>query len=179
MIAKRCGGQFTCPVACGAVACDMAEWHGSNRAPIGQTNLGNLGFFSCFSYRFFIIYIFWGGVILFQNGELMIPDRLGYILNDFGNFQNLIKIWTRRPPNYYQNASTIQDNLGNILETYYLCQYGIQQNPKTIKKLCVLSTICFSFCLLFLSFSFVNFVLVNIWVHIFKIFRWRWGLKND
>ena len=37
----------------------------------------------------------------------MIPDRLGYFLDDFGNFENLVKIWTRRPPNYYQNASKI------------------------------------------------------------------------
>ena len=33
----------------------------------------------------------------------MIPDRLGYFLDDFGNFENLVKIWTRRPLNYYQN----------------------------------------------------------------------------
>ena len=35
----------------------------------------------------------------------MIPDRFQYFLDDFGNFENSVKIWTRRPPNCYQNVS--------------------------------------------------------------------------
>ena len=32
-------------------------------------------------------------------------DLLQYFLEDFGIFENFVKIWTRSPPNYYQNAS--------------------------------------------------------------------------
>ena len=39
---------------------------------------------------------------LFQNGKLSIPDRFHYFLDDFWNFQNFVKIWTRNPPNYCQ-----------------------------------------------------------------------------
>ena len=49
----------------------------------------------------------------------MIPDRFHYFLDDFWNFENLGNIWTRSPPNYYQNASTntrkIWEHPGNIL----------------------------------------------------------------
>ena len=34
----------------------------------------------------------------------MIPDRLGYFLDDFGNFEKLVKIWAHGPANYYQNT---------------------------------------------------------------------------
>ena len=43
----------------------------------------------------------------------MIPDRLQVFLNDFGNFENLVKIWTRGPPNYYQTASKNTRNIWN------------------------------------------------------------------
>ena len=42
---------------------------------------------------------------LFQNLELMIPDRLQYFWNDLWNFENIDLVWNRRPPNYYKNAS--------------------------------------------------------------------------
>ena len=35
----------------------------------------------------------------------MIPDRLGYFLNDFWNSENLVKIWTLGVRIYYQNTS--------------------------------------------------------------------------
>ena len=34
----------------------------------------------------------------------MIPDRFQYVLDNFWNFENLVKFWTRRPPNYYQKC---------------------------------------------------------------------------
>ena len=57
----------------------------------------------------------------------MIPDGVQYFLDDFGNFEHFVKIWSRILPNYYQNASTIQDKSGNILEKYDLCKYGNHQ----------------------------------------------------
>ena len=39
---------------------------------------------------------------------------MGYFLDDSGNFENLVKIWTRRPPNYHQNASK---NTRKIMES--------------------------------------------------------------
>ena len=49
----------------------------------------------------------------------MVPDRLQYLLDDFWNFKNLVKILTRGPPNYDQNAlkiqETIWEHLGNII----------------------------------------------------------------
>ena len=49
----------------------------------------------------------------------MIPDRFQYFLDDFCNFENLVKIWTRRPPNYHKNILKIQDKYGIIFKTYY------------------------------------------------------------
>ena len=47
-----------------------------------------------------------------------------YFLDDFGNFENLVKIWTRRPPNYYQNASTNTKKCGDILEHIIFVNLG-------------------------------------------------------
>ena len=49
----------------------------------------------------------------------MIPDRLRCFLNDFWNFEKNHQICTRRPPNYYQNASTNTRKCGNIFEKHY------------------------------------------------------------
>ena len=49
----------------------------------------------------------------------MLPDRLQYFFNDFWNFENFVKNWTRSAPNYYQNATKdtrkIWEHPGNIL----------------------------------------------------------------
>ena len=42
------------------------------------------------------------GFILFQNGKLRSPDLFQYFLDDFGNFENFVKMWARRPLNYYR-----------------------------------------------------------------------------
>ena len=39
---------------------------------------------------------------------------MGYFLDDSGNFENFVKIWSRRPPNYHQNASK---NTRKIMES--------------------------------------------------------------
>jgi hypothetical protein len=57
---------------------------------------------------------------------------LGYFLDDSGNFENFVKIWTRSPPNYYQNASKNTRKYGIILEKYYLCQSGAQKIRKIL-----------------------------------------------
>ena len=85
---------------------------------------------------------FWG-FILFQNGKLRSPVILQYFLDDFGNFENFVKIRTRRPPNYYQMLERIQENLWNHPGKYYLCQYGTQKNRKCSKTVCPRYHVCF------------------------------------
>ena len=79
----------------------------------GENNLGDF---------FLISYCILGrvlGFILFQNGELRAPDLVQYFLDDLGNFENLVKILTRNPPNCYQralqNTRKIWNHLGKIL----------------------------------------------------------------
>ena len=60
------------------------------------------------------------GFILFRNGKLMILDRLQYFYDDFWNFEHLAKVWTCRPPNSYQYASTNTKTYGVIHERYYI-----------------------------------------------------------
>ena len=74
-----------------------------------------------------------------------------YFLNEFGNFDNFVKIWTRRPPNYYQNALTNTRKYGIIQGKYYLCQYGTHffENVRRMYVLGTMFTFCFS-----LRFSF-------------------------
>ena len=74
------------------------------------------------------------GFILCPNGYLMIPDRFRYFLDDFWNSEHLVKIWTRRPPNYYQNASQNTRKYGIILGKYYLCQYRTQRMLDVFEK---------------------------------------------
>ena len=44
------------------------------------------------------------GFLLFQSGELTIPDGLQYFLDDFSNFLTLHQIWTRGPRRSHQNT---------------------------------------------------------------------------
>ena len=41
------------------------------------------------------------------------PDLLQYFLDGFGNFENVVKIWTRGPPIYYPNVSKNTRKLWN------------------------------------------------------------------
>ena len=58
------------------------------------------------------------GLKLFQNGELRSPDILQYFLDDFGNFEIFVKIWTRSPPNYLQITLKLQEKYWNIIGKY-------------------------------------------------------------
>ena len=68
------------------------------------------------------------GFQLFQNGKLRPPDLLQYFLDDFWNFEHVVKIWTRIPPNYYQNASKNTRQLWEHPGKYYLCKAETQKN---------------------------------------------------
>ena len=39
-----------------------------------------------------------------------------YFLDDFGNFEHFVKIWTRGPPNYYQKCFK---HMGKIMESSF------------------------------------------------------------
>ena len=126
--------------------------------------------FFCF---FLILSLFVAGFMgfkLFKNGELRSPDLFQYFLDDLGNFENLVKMWTRRPPNYYQNCSKIQETLWNHPGKISFMSIWDPKKFENVRKMYVLGTICFCFVL---SCS------VEFWVHVLKIILWRWGLKND
>ena len=57
----------------------------------------------------------------------MIPDRFQYFLDDFWNFENVVKIWTRKPPNNYQQGFKNTRKYENIIEQYYFCKDWNQQ----------------------------------------------------
>ena len=67
-----------------------------------------------------------------------------YFLNDLGNFENLVQIWTRRPPNHYQNAST---NTRQIMKSFWKNIIFANLGLKQIKfqKKYVLGTMFFLF----------------------------------
>ena len=63
----------------------------------------------------------------------MIPDRLQYFLDDFWNFENLYFSLTFTPPFYHHLFLKIQENHGNISETYYLFKAPLSGNPKNLQ----------------------------------------------
>ena len=68
---------------------------------------------------------------------------MGYFSDDSGNFENLVKIWTRRPPNYHQNASR---NTRKIMESSWqnimFVNMGHQKFRKFSKSVCPRYQIC-------------------------------------
>ena len=64
----------------------------------------------------------------------MIHDRLQYFLDDFWNFEHFVKIWTRRPSNYYQNASTSTQKYGDIKEHIIFVNLGLNIFEKDKSK---------------------------------------------
>ena len=106
---------------------------GLYRGSIGEHILYDFCFFSPNLLLYFRRFL---GFILFQNGWLRSPDLLQYFLDDFGNFENYVKIWTRRPPHYYQNASTnTNKNYGIILEKICLSTWD-SKNRNSSKNVC-------------------------------------------
>ena len=85
------------------------------------------------------------GIVLFPNCELMLPDRLQYFLDDVWNFENVVKIWARIPPNYYKNASKTQEklwgHLGKIL-SLYICDSNNIVNFENMEVMCTVFVCC-------------------------------------
>ena len=105
---------------------------------------------------------------------------MGYFLDDSGNFENFVKIWSRRPPDYHQNAST---NTRKIMESsrkhIIFVNLGHQKFRKFSKSVCPRYQICFVFSPIFFVFFF-DFVLNFLYflVYILKIILRRWGIEN-
>ena len=68
---------------------------------------------------------------------IKVPAHIPILLDDLGNFENLVKIWTRRPPNYYQHASTNARKYGIVLRKYYVCQCGTHWVFETFRNMYV------------------------------------------
>ena len=104
---------------------------------------------------------------------------MGYFLDDSGNFENFVKIWSRNPPNYYQNASKNTRKLWNHLGKILFLSIWDSQNFENVRNLYVLGTSFFDFSDFFLiSFRWFSDFLCFFWVYILKIILRRWGIEN-
>ena len=101
----------------------------------------------------------------------MIPDLLGYFLDHFGNFGNLVKIWTRIPPNYHQHTLTNTRKYGIILITYF--HIWESENSKCFEIL--EKRIHHVFWKIVLKVCF--YIIVEYLCP--KISLWRWGWANN
>ena len=101
---------------------------------------------------------------------------MGYFLDDSGNFENFVKIWSRNPPDYHQNASK---NTRKIMESSWkniiFVNLGHQKFRKFSKSVCPRYQI---FSISPIRFVFVLGFLVFVWVYILKICLRRWGIEN-
>ena len=61
----------------------------------------------------------------------MIPDRFQYLLDDFWNFENLVKTWTHRPPNYYKNAAQNTRTIWGHPGKHYLWKSETHKSKKS------------------------------------------------
>ena len=113
---------------------------------------------------------FWGfyGVYIIPKWLIKVPDIFQSFLNDFCNFDNFVKIWTRRPPNYHQTTLKIQAKYGNILKQYWMF---ISENLR-VWFFWFVKALGTKFCLSFL------FRCGNLSIY-FYINFWRWGSEND
>ena len=104
---------------------------------------------------------------------------MGYFLDDFGNFENFVKIWTRRPPDYHQNASKNTRNImDSSLKNNIFVNMGHQKIRNCSESVCPRYQLFSDFCLIF-SMMFVFFWIVFVfWVYSLKIFLRRWGIEN-
>ena len=97
---------------------------------------------------------------------------MGYFLDASGNFEHFVKIWSRNPSNYYQNAST---NTRKIMESSWkniiFVNMGLTKFRKFSKSVCPRYQVVF-------DVRFFFFFLI-LWVHILKIILRRWGIEND
>ena len=90
--------------------------HNVQWGEIGEHNFGDFWFFS----QLFLVFLGFYGVYIIPKWLINKgPRTLQYFLDDFGNFEKFVKIWTRIPPNYYQHASKKTRKYGIIFKIYY------------------------------------------------------------
>ena len=92
-----------------------------------------------------------------------------YFLDDFGNFENFVKIWTHRPPNYYKNASKNTRKYGITLGNIIYVNMGLNK-MNIFDKMYVLGTMFFVFCLLGVCFCFPNILYITMSIYFVKYF---------
>ena len=89
----------------------------TNRAPIGSNKANVVR--RCFVFLFFNVLYWYLGVLIIPKWLIKVPGPIAIFFRWFGELRTFCQIWTRRPPNYYQHASTNIRKYGNILETYF------------------------------------------------------------
>ena len=68
-----------------------------------------------------------------------------YFSDDFGNFENLVKIWTRAPPNYYQNGSkNTRKNMDSSWKKLSMSIWDSTNSKKNQEHVCIflIRTLC-------------------------------------
>ena len=117
----------------------------------------------------YCIFGFLGGINIFP--EWLINDSwsIGIFLRWFGELRFFVKIWTRGPPNYYQNASTNTRIIRTHHGKCYFCQSGTQKMKMFEKCMSCVPCVCVR----------CRFVFCKKWVHVLNINLWRWGLTID
>ena len=80
------------------------------------------------------------GVFIIPKWLIKVPGHFGILLDDSGNFENFVKIWSRRPPDYHQNALK---NTREIMESswkHIICVNMGHQKFHFFRNLYVLGT---------------------------------------
>ena len=99
---------------------------------------------------------------------------MGYFLDDSRNFENFVKIWSRRPPDYHQNALK---NTRKIMESswkHIICvNMGHQQFRKFSKSVCPRYHFFFDFG----RFHFRFFV--HCFLCFFEYIFWTWFYEDE
>ena len=104
-------------------------------------------------------------------------------LDYFGNFDNLVKTWTRSPPNSHRNGSTnTRKSMASVLKHIIFISGNLKIRTFSEKKRKVHPLFCFRN--IFLKYVLGNmiweiFSINKLWVYILKIILRRWGTEDD
>ena len=81
---------------------EACESKGSNGVPMGGNGGNEFGEFLFFLFDF----VFYGLCVVYiiPKWLIKVPGPIPIFFDDFGNFENFVKIWARGPPNYYQTT---------------------------------------------------------------------------
>ena len=87
-----------------------------------------------------------------------------YFLDDFWNFQNFVKIWTRWPPNYYQNAlNESRQNWNDLWNMFSFYIWESEKHEVSRSPVYLTSRCCYCFPSFFLFLILLSDNIVKSW----------------